>query len=134
MPGPVSAKLISQSRPRSASDTVSVPPFRHFHGADSVFAEVPEHLFEFVAIGQHPSFGLGEPALELDAGIFSCETVLQQSESVIEQRDQIYTLEAILLAARVSQEIGNDIIEPIGLAVHDLQQVALFGIQGWRIR
>src|SRR6202521_5550308 len=46
--------------------------------AHRVFAEVPEDLFEFVAIGQHPGFGLREAALELDAGVLGGETVFQQ--------------------------------------------------------
>src|SRR6266478_3574345 len=66
--------------------------------AHGVFAEVPEHLFELVAIGQHPGFGLREAALELDAHVLGGEAVFEQGESVLEQRNQIHALEAILLA------------------------------------
>src|SRR5882762_10656463 len=69
--------------------------------AHSVFAEVPEHLFEFVAIGEHPGFGLREAALKLDARVLGGEAVFKQGESVLEQRNQIDALEAILLAPGV---------------------------------
>src|ERR1700690_297152 len=74
---------------------------RLFYGADGVFAEVPKHLFEPVAVGQYPGFGFREVALQLDARILGGEAVLEQSESVFQQGDQIYPLEAILFAAGV---------------------------------
>src|SRR5208282_3163264 len=103
---------------------------RRLDGAHGVFAEVPEHLLELVAIGQHPGFGLRQVALELDARVFGGEAVFEQGERVLEQRDQIDALEFILLAPGVGQKIGDDVVETIGLADHNLQQVALFGIQG----
>src|ERR1700732_1148557 len=102
--------------------------------AHRVFAEVPEHLFELVAIGQHPGFGLREAALELDARVLGGEAVFEQGESVLEQRNQIDALEAILLAPRVGQKVGDDVVEAIGLADHNLQKGPLFGLQGGRIR
>src|ERR1700687_2661212 len=54
--------------------------FRHLYCAHRVFAEVPEHLFELVAIGQHPGFGLREAALELDARVLGGKAVLEQGE------------------------------------------------------
>src|SRR6267378_3762741 len=99
-----------------------------------VFAEVPEHLFELVAIGQHPGFGLRKATLELDARVLGGEAVFKQGESVLEQRNQIDALEAILLAPRVGQKVGDDVVEAIGLADHNLQKGPLFGIQGGRIR
>src|SRR6202795_3787770 len=102
--------------------------------AHRVFAEVPEHLFELVAIGQHPGFGLRKAALELDARVLGREAVFEQGESVLEQRNEIDALEAILLAPRVGQKVGDDVVEAIGLADHNLQKGPLFGIQGGRIR
>src|SRR5712692_3857238 len=104
------------------------------HRAHRVFAEVPEHLFELVAVGQHPGFGLWKAAFEFDARVLGSEAVFEQSESVLQQRDQIHALEAILLAPRVRQKIGDDVVEAIGLADHNLQKVPLFGIQGGSIR
>src|ERR1700686_134832 len=74
---------------------------RRLDCAHRIFAEVPEHLFELIAIGQDPGFGFREAALELDARIFSGEAVFEQSESVLEQRNQVDALKAILLAPRV---------------------------------
>src|SRR5216684_3065947 len=104
------------------------------HRTHRVFAEVPEHLFELVAVGQHPGFGLWKAAFEFDARVLGSEAVFEQSESVLQQRDQIHALEAILLAPRVRQKIGDDVVEAIGLADHNLQKVPLFGIQGGSIR
>src|SRR5229473_6769836 len=59
--------------------------FRRLYCAHRVFAEVPEHLFELVAIGQHPGFGLRKAALELDARVLGAEAVFKQGESVLEQ-------------------------------------------------
>src|ERR1700681_4476494 len=98
--------------------------------AHRVFAEVPKDLFELVAIGQPPGFGLREAALDLDAGVLGGEAVFEQSESVLEQRNQVDALEAILLAPRVGQKVGDDVVEAIGLADHHLQKGPLFGIQG----
>src|ERR1019366_978647 len=103
------------------------------HGAHRVFAEVPKHLFELVAIGQQPGFGLRKAALELDARVLGGEAVFEQSERVLQQRNQIHALEAILLAPGVRQEIGDDVVEAIRLADHNLQKGPLFGIQGGRI-
>src|ERR1700694_4765873 len=77
--------------------------------AHRVFAEVPKDLFELVAIGQHPGFGLREAAPDLDAGVLGGEAVFEQSESVLEQRNQVHALEAILLAPGVGQKIGDDV-------------------------
>ena len=107
--------------------------FGGFYGADGVFGEVPENLFELVAIGQHPGFGLGKAALECDAGVLGGETVFEERECVLQQRNQIDALEAILLATGIGQKIGDDVVETIGLADHDLQEVALFGIQRGRV-
>src|SRR4029077_1028259 len=90
--------------------------------AHGVFAEVPEHLFELVAVGQHPGFGFLEAALELDTGILGGEAVFEQSECVLKQRNQVHALEAILLAPRVGQKIGDDVVEAIGFADHNLQK------------
>src|SRR5271165_159325 len=84
------------------------------YGTHCVFREVPEHLFEFVAIGQHPGFGLRKVALDPDAGALGGETVFEQSKSVLEQGNQVHALEAILLAPGVGQKIGDDAVEAIG--------------------
>src|SRR5580658_2115197 len=105
-----------------------------FYCAHRVFGEVPEDLFELVAIGQHPRFGFRKAALELDARVLGGEAVREQRKRVLEQRNQIHALEAILLAPRVRQKIGDDVVEAIGLANHNLQKVPLLGIQGGRIR
>jgi hypothetical protein len=55
---PVVAQRIHFGRQRSAI----------FHGAHGVLAEIPEHLLEFVAIGDHPGGAHGKPALNRDAG------------------------------------------------------------------
>src|ERR1700720_346335 len=102
--------------------------------AHSVFAEVPEHLFELVAIGQHPGFGLREAALKLDARVLGGEAVFKQGESVLEQRNQIDALKAILLPPGIGQKVGDDVVEAIGFADHNLQKRPLFGIQRRRIR
>src|SRR6202047_4639793 len=102
--------------------------------AHRVFAEVPEHLFELVAIGQHPGFGLREAALKLDARVLGGEAGFKQGESVLEQRNQIDALKAILLPPGVGQKVGDDVVEAIGFADHNLQKRPLFGIQRRRIR
>src|SRR5208283_1276754 len=107
---------------------------RRLDCAHRIFAEVPKHLFELVAIGQHPGFRLREVALEFDARALGGEAVLEQSERVLEQWNQIYALEFILLAAGVGQEIGDDVIEAVGLAGHNLEKMALFRIQRGHIR
>src|SRR5208282_2953328 len=107
---------------------------RRLYCAHRVFRKVPEYLLELVAIGQHPGFGFRKVARERDARILGGEAVFQQSERVFEQGNEIHPFEAILLAPGIRQKIGNDAIETIGLAYHDLQKVPLFGIQGGRIR
>src|ERR1035441_4222600 len=102
--------------------------FRRLDCAHGVFREVPEHLFELVAIGQDPGLGLCKVALEFDARALGGEAVFEQGESVLEQGNQIDALEAILFAARVGQKIGDDVVEAIGLADDNLEQVALIGI------
>src|ERR1700687_6008255 len=102
--------------------------------AHSVFAEVPEHLFELVAIGQHPGFGLREAALKLDARVLGGKAVFKQGAGVLQQRNQIDALKAILLAPGVGQKVGDDVVEAIGFADHDLQERPLLGIQRRRIR
>jgi hypothetical protein len=52
------------------------------HGAHSVFAEVPEDLFEFVSIGQDPCFGLRKTADESHAGILGGKAMFEQSQCV----------------------------------------------------
>src|SRR5208282_4612498 len=99
-----------------------------------VFREVPEHLFEFVAIGEHPGFGVDKRAREFDAGILGGKPVLQQSESVLEQRNQIHTLEAIVLASGIGEKIADDVVEALGFADDNLQKVALVGIQRGSVR
>src|ERR1039458_2680957 len=108
--------------------------FRRLDCAHGVFREVPEHLFELVAIGQNPGLGLYKVAFEFDARALGGEAVFEQGESVLEQRNQIDALEAILFAARVGQKIGDDVVEAIGLADDNLEQVALIGAQSRRIR
>ena len=93
---------------------------RRLDCAQGVFTEVPEHLFELVAIGQDPGFGFRKVALELDAGVLGGEAVFEQSESVLEQRNQIHALEAILLAPGVRQKIGDDVVEAVRFADHNL--------------
>jgi len=55
--------------------------------------------------------------------------MLEQSQSILKQRNQIDALEAILLAAGIGQKIGDDVVEAFGLADYDLQQVTLFGFK-----
>src|ERR1035437_6446340 len=99
-----------------------------FHCAHGVCRELPEPLFELVPIGQNPGLGLCKVALEFDPRALGGEAVFEQGESVLEQRNQIDALEAILFAARVGQKIGDDVVEAIGLADDNLEQVALIGI------
>ncbi len=80
--------------------------FLYLHRTDCVFAEIPEHLFKLVAISQHPGLGLGEIAVEDDAGVLGSETMFEQSQCVLQQGDEIHALKAVLLAARVCQKIG----------------------------
>ena len=125
MPGPVSAKLICQSSPAARRETVSVPP--SLHGAHRVLAEIPEHLLELVAVGQCDSASrTSKSPLDADAGIFGCRrcssSVSVSSSSGIRSTSS----KSILLAARVGQEIGDDVVQPLRFAGHDLQQLALF--------
>src|SRR5690242_2118932 len=53
--------------------------------------------------------------------------MLKQGKRVFEQGDQVDAGELILLSARVSQEVGDDVVEALGLARDDLQQLAVFG-------
>src|ERR1700731_3170444 len=106
----------------------------YFHGAHRILTKVPEHLFQLVAVRQHPGFRFCEIALNLDAGIFGNEAVFEQGESIFQQQNEVRTLKTILLAARIGEEVGNDVIQALGLARYDLQQVALFRVQSRRIR
>src|ERR1017187_5916967 len=105
-----------------------------FHCAHRVFAEVPEHLFQFVAIGQHPGLGFDEIARQFDARVLGGEPVFEQSERVLEQRNEIHAFETILLAPGVRKKIGDDVIETIGLATNNLQEMPFIGSQSGCVR
>ena len=57
-----------------------------FHGPYRVFTEVPEDLFNFVAIGQRPCFFDVQAALDAYAGVFRNQPMFEKSESIFEQR------------------------------------------------
>ena len=55
------------------------------HGADGVLGEVPENLFDFVAVGEHPCLRNGKIAFNRDGDIFRGHAVPHEGERVLKQ-------------------------------------------------
>ena len=64
--------------------------------------------------------------LDADAGVSGHQAVLQQSERVFQQGQQIDSGELILLAPGVSQKVCDDAVQPFRFPGHNLQQLAVF--------
>src|SRR6266849_2498412 len=112
---PVAANFFNAHRQSSAL----------FHRADGVFAEIPEDLLHPVAIDKRIDlFGRVAP-LDLDSGVLRLQPVSQQGQRVFEQRNHVHVGKAILLGARIGQKVGDDVVQALRLAGHNLQQAAM---------
>src|SRR5215469_4140783 len=80
------------------------------HGTQSVFAEVPEDLLQLVAVGKNQGAPGSVMPFEADVGAFRRQTIFQERECVVEQGQQVGGRKAVLLAAGISQEIGDDAV------------------------
>ncbi len=80
-------------------------------------------MFELVTVRQHPRLLDSVVALDTDAGVLRNQAVLKQGERVLKQWDQVCLHELVPLAAGISQEVGNDAIQPLRFSGHDLQQL-----------
>src|SRR5229473_1215538 len=99
------------------------------HGPDRVLGKVPKDLFDLVPVGEHPRLRRGKPALNRDAGIFRSHAMSDQGKSVFQQSNQVGLVEVILLAARVSQEIGDDPVQALRFPGNDIEQPAVLFAQ-----
>src|SRR6266481_722605 len=84
-----------------------------FHRTHGVLTEIPENLLELVAVGERQGCAHLEVALDMDAGLFGHHPILEQGKRIFEQGHEVDPVEAILLAARVGQEIGDDVIQAL---------------------
>src|SRR5213078_1418955 len=89
------------------------------HGFDRVAAEVPQHLPELLRV-RPPDEGRGELTDDLEAG--RRPAVLEQDEDALERLCDVHRLEGERGWARVLEEVRDDLVEPFGLAHHDLRQ------------
>src|ERR1700746_1682201 len=96
-----------------------------FHGLLGVLREIPEHLLDLVAVRQGQGFADLEAPLDVNASLVFDEAVFEQRERVFEKRHQVHAVKTILLAARIGEEVGDDVVEPLGFAGHDLEKLAL---------
>ena len=96
-----------------------------WHGAHRIFAKVPKHLLDLVTISQHPGFANRKVTFYGDAGVLRGHPVLHQGERILHERQQVDSIEVILLAAGVSQEVGDDIVQPPRFAGHNFEQFSM---------
>src|SRR5258706_9614479 len=96
------------------------------HGADRVLGDVPENLFNSVAIPDYPRLGNGKPALDSDARIFDGHAVAHEGKRVFQQNHQVGLIEVILLAAGVGEKVGDNSVQALRFASHDIEQVPVF--------
>ncbi len=91
------------------------------HRAQRVVAEIPEDLLQRVTIGSSFSASSHKIALDLirsaRAGV-----MLEKHERVLDQGCNVHVGERVSLLPRVIQEIGNDLVEALGLAADDLDE------------
>ena len=95
------------------------------HGADCIFAEIPEYLFDLVSISHAEGVRNAVEALDTNASVLRDQPVLQQGKGVFEQRQEIYVGELILLASGIAQKVCDDAVQTLGLTHHNLQQLAM---------
>src|SRR5450432_449701 len=95
------------------------------HRTNRVFAEIPKYLLDLVSIGQGQRFLYGVMPFNANARVLRDQTMFQQGQRVLEQWQQIDFRKLILLSSRVSQEIGNDVIQPLGFPSDNLQQLTV---------
>ena len=95
------------------------------HGADRILTKIPEHLLDLVAVGEHPRLPHRKLPLDRDASLLRGHAVIHERERVFEQLDQISLVEVILLGAGVGQEVGDDAVQPLRFAGHDVEQPAV---------
>ena len=97
------------------------------HRAHRVLTEIPENLFDPVAVRQRPGFPNIQVALDYDAGIFRSHAVAHQGQSVLQQRHQVGFFEAILLAAGIREEVGDDAVKALRFPGNNIEQLAVLG-------
>src|SRR6185437_16392611 len=54
----------------------------------------------------------------------------QQAQGFVEQQQEIVAAEVVVLVARVQQEVGDDVVQALGFAAHDVHQHLLLVVQG----
>src|SRR5882724_566807 len=88
------------------------------HGAKGVVAEIPEHLADLVRVDARADRLAVEGADDL---IFRTDLrfLFHQDECFVEQSTDVCFSEFVGLDARVVQEIGDDVIEALGLPSND---------------
>src|ERR1700756_1800944 len=95
-----------------------------FHGAYGILTKIPEDLLQLVAVGDHPGFG-NETPLDRDPGFFGRHAMVHQGQRVFHEANQVDSVELKFLGSRIGEEIGDDGIQPLGLAGHDVEQAAV---------
>src|SRR5580692_8178404 len=99
------------------------------HGAQSVVAEVPENLFQGVAIGagaQAADFKLADDAQLADGA----SVVFKEQQSLFEERNDIDIGEMIGFDARIVQKVSDDLVEALRFATDDVDQLLVIFIEG----
>src|ERR1700682_1077120 len=81
------------------------------HSTNRVFAKIPEHLFDLVAIGNDHCVGDSKPAFDPDSGFFRRHAVIHKGESVFDELHQVNLVEAVSLGAGVREEIRDDAVQ-----------------------
>src|SRR5947207_2665544 len=59
------------------------------HGADSVLTEIPENLFDLVAVGQRPGFSHRIMSFDANACLFRPQAIFEKGKRVLQQRQKI---------------------------------------------
>src|SRR5579872_3499544 len=96
-----------------------------FHGANGILTEIPKYLFELVPVGKGESVADGKPALDGDPGFLGRHAVVHERQGIFDELDEVDPVEMILLSARVGQEVGNDAVQALRLAGHNVEQAAM---------
>ncbi len=99
------------------------------HGAQSVVAQIPENLFQGVAIGaraQGANFKLADDAQLADGtGI-----VFEEQQGFFEKWNDVNVGEVIGLHARIIEKVGDDLVEALGFAADDVDEFFVVFIEG----
>src|ERR1700733_15255563 len=106
-------------------DCEGASDLRTFHGANRMLTKIPKYLLDLAPTGDRPSLASRKPVLDRDAGYFRRHAVIHKRQRIFDELDEIDLVKMILLGTRIGQEVGNDAVQTLRLAGHDVEQAAM---------